>query len=706
MTVIRRFLVGNRTPRAAGELPPKKVAWLNPWQLVVTAYHTWLSTQGTGLLDRREVLAALGNAGPLPRSVRSANTAVKQATRIDGILEHAGKDPIWVDYVADVGDSWEATYAVASLLARRDLWERLPPAETVAHKHKCGCDHLPPGDILTVGGDLVYPRASRNSYLRRFRAPFRDAFPPAQPQPRNMFMIPGNHDWYDGLTHFIREFCQGGQVGGWTLRQRRSYFAVKLGRGWWLWGIDIALDTRIDAPQQGYFTSILSTVDLPPTVIEGDDNGWPDEERFEKGDRIILCTAKPGWLDISRYGDDAYDNLASLVDTVEHFRTAANTSPAATIPLILSGDLHHYSRYGNDQRQLVVAGGGGAYLMGTHFLPQIVAPLEVTDNARTQATDDAPQDQPPKRTVRTATSPGKPSYEEAGGSGPQSPEKAFLPSVPTPHDLTYSSDDLRGSVNCYPDRLASRRLALNALLLPLRSANWSFCVFVGVLYLMLTWQAAPVSLPPNGCDAYVLGVLPQCLWSGEETYVRTEIIASLFVAACGLFAVFSNQRTAPVWTGSWGALHGAGHVWLAFAAARWYAPWYYLDWIGLGDPVRFWLAAALFVVVSGVLGGELLAVYLVISDRYFGLHTNEVFLVQSIIDYRSFLKVAIRSDGSLLLFPVGLREVPRRWRRAVDREPCDPIYEPADAILSPHFIEGPIEYNLEDSRWQWKNGNS
>ena len=39
--------------------------------------------------------------------------------------------------------------------------------------------------------------------------------------------------------------------------QRRSYFAVKLTPGWWLWGIDIALDTSIDPPQQAYFLNLL-----------------------------------------------------------------------------------------------------------------------------------------------------------------------------------------------------------------------------------------------------------------------------------------------------------------------------------------------------------------------------------------------------------------------------------------------------------------
>jgi hypothetical protein len=42
----------------------------------------------------------------------------------------------------------------------------------------------------------------------------------------------------------------------------------------------------------------------------------------------------------------------------------------ATVRLLLSGDLHHYSRYEGPDRQLITCGGGGAYLYATHLLPE------------------------------------------------------------------------------------------------------------------------------------------------------------------------------------------------------------------------------------------------------------------------------------------------------------------------------------------------
>jgi hypothetical protein len=96
------------------------------------------------------------------------------------------------------------------------------------------------------------------------------------------------------------------------------------------------------------------------------------------------------------------------------------------------------------------------------------------------------------------------------------------------------------------------------------------------------------------------------------------------------------------------------------------------------------------VLIGGLTGGTLAGLYLVVSDRLFGWHRNEVFAAQSIIDYRSFLRMKIDADGSLVLFPIGLRRVPRKWRARVRTAEIDPRYEPADDVLAPHLIEGPI----------------
>lgn len=60
---------------------------------------------------------------------------------------------LWLDYVADLGDGFDATYSVAYLLAQPELTvdgHRLPRAQT-----------------LVMGGDQVYPSAAYEAYEDR-----------------------------------------------------------------------------------------------------------------------------------------------------------------------------------------------------------------------------------------------------------------------------------------------------------------------------------------------------------------------------------------------------------------------------------------------------------------------------------------------------------------------------------------------------------
>ena len=56
-------------------------------------------------------------------------------------------------------------------------------------------------------------------------------------------------DWIDGLETFQRHIQHKGWIGGWLLPQEKSYFALKLPHGWWLFGLDLALVDDIDTCQ-------------------------------------------------------------------------------------------------------------------------------------------------------------------------------------------------------------------------------------------------------------------------------------------------------------------------------------------------------------------------------------------------------------------------------------------------------------------------
>src|SRR5512132_149107 len=78
-----------------------KVGWFDVGGLARTALKVLTSTTVGALSDRREVMAALD-----PRS--GAELVVD--------YDYSARDDIWIDYVADLGDGWNATYSVACLI--------------------------------------------------------------------------------------------------------------------------------------------------------------------------------------------------------------------------------------------------------------------------------------------------------------------------------------------------------------------------------------------------------------------------------------------------------------------------------------------------------------------------------------------------------------------------------------------------------------
>lgn len=299
--------------------------WMGPFGLLLTGGRASVATIFARYADKRDLQRAYPEAPPFP------------AGRVG---------EAWVDFVADVGDGFDSTFSVASLLARPEL--QLPS--------EGGAIETVRGDVLVIGGDLVYPTPDEDSYRERFVEPYRNALPeiPAA-RPPSMFAIPGNHDWYDGLTSFLRLMCNGQSIGGWATRQTRSYFAISLPHRWWLLGIDIQLDSSIDQPQLSYFSRLASAWMLP-------------------GDRVILVTGRPTWVLPGLTGDEAYKLSERARRNLYDFEQHVIREHGGEVRVTLSGDLHHYARYESADAsvQRITAGGGGAFLYPTHVLdPQI-----------------------------------------------------------------------------------------------------------------------------------------------------------------------------------------------------------------------------------------------------------------------------------------------------------------------------------------------
>jgi hypothetical protein len=308
-------------PKELGFTPQRPVGWLAPLLLLNTGLRALLAVLFGAYLDKRELQNSLDGSW------------------FDHSITEDGD--LWLDYVADLGDGFHATYSVAYLLAQPHL--------------SVGDASLPRGRLLLMGGDQVYPLARDDGYENRTKGPYRAALPEVPeegPRPA-LFALPGNHDWYDGLTAFIRLFARrkDGHIGGWLTQQRRSYFAVRLPANWWLFAIDEQSGAYIDDPQLLYFEKAAQHV--------------------QRGDRVILMTPSPKWV---KSQDDP-----QTYDAIDYFIRTILTPAGADVRVLVSGDLHHYARYNDSERELITCGGGGAYLLATHQLhEEITVPPEDT----------------------------------------------------------------------------------------------------------------------------------------------------------------------------------------------------------------------------------------------------------------------------------------------------------------------------------------
>lgn len=335
------------------------VGWFDPGQLVATGLKSLVSLLVGEQSDRRIVQALASRR----QEYYDHSVHYHDHARGPQPSRDRPRDEIWLDFICDTGDGWNSTYAVAFAASQRAL--RVGDGAAF--------HDLPRGDVLVFGGDEVYPTPSREEYQRRLVAPFTAAFGDDEPAERpHMYAVPGNHDWYDGLSAFTRLFCSdigGRRIGGWWTRQRRSYFVLKLPHRWWLVASDGQLQSDLDVPQMEHFREIA-------------------ERYMQPGDRVILCLSLPVWVYAQKYR-----NMGRVFDETDliFLREEVFKKRGIDVKVYLTGDLHHYRRHeetpasagGAEPVQKITAGGGGAFLHPTHEEDVSVLREEsITDDVR------------------------------------------------------------------------------------------------------------------------------------------------------------------------------------------------------------------------------------------------------------------------------------------------------------------------------------
>lgn len=612
------------------------VNWLGPMQLMKTGIRAAVATAIGAFVDPRAVQAALN----------------PQASNPPILVE--GNGDVWVDYLADTGDGWNSTYSVAWCISREiKLDDRM----------------LPRGQVLLLGGDQVYPTPASGSYRTRFMDPFRSAFPAPVPKSHTgsddmpvpipgaplMVATPGNHDWYDGLRGFMQLFCNQKAIGGWRTRQCTSYFVLQLPHGWWVWGLDLQLESTMDWSQREYFQAMAN--------------------RLQPQDRVILCTPEPSWVnEAERVDRQAKRSLATIETQTPRFRSLKEIEELLgdRLALVLAGDSHHYARYAprdgtSAAPHRITCGGGGAFLHGTHQLPNPPRPFTV------------------------------------GG-------------VKQQYDLKCT----------YPSMAASRQLRSRAWRLP--THNLSFCTLLAGLYLMFLWMLQSASKVPHEALrnlSLMESVADLALsWSNVSVALLQLFVviahspSSVIFAATIVFgaATFSSAGVMRAKGAAFfvGMLHGLLHLTLAVA----------LMWsmgrinlvklpdlfpglaLTVDDPLQVMLFLSETVLLGGALGGLLFGTWMVLTNKVAGLHAEEVFSSQRIADFKCFLRMRFDAD-CLTIYPMKIDKVCRRWKvsdsvKTLQRAgrswrllalptSTGSRFVPVSGELRPELIEQPIE---------------
>ncbi len=307
-----------------------------------------------GWFDARELVLMGLSLRPAKASITKMNETTDSFGEPAFTQEAEAGREFWFDYVADMGDAFDGTAPVAWLIGRKELEipdDRFSEFPTPPRR-------MPHADLLVFGGDEVYTYAAAGRYESHTELPYLMGLEDGTGKEPVLLAIPGNHDWMGGIGHFEERFVEKNEFAGhWSTPQTHTWWHAKLPQGWWLWGIDTALDDRLVGDQQDYFRQAA--------------------ERLEDGDRVILCSPVPLWQ-LRQKDRDAYAALRNTFDPLLEFRKDGE-DVKATMPLCLSGDSHffaHYERLDTDfGEDHITSGGGGAFLQPTHNLAERI-PLE------------------------------------------------------------------------------------------------------------------------------------------------------------------------------------------------------------------------------------------------------------------------------------------------------------------------------------------
>lgn len=340
-----------------GQRWPRAIAWLGFKSFWGHIWHLVASVIATEDIDSRDWMHP-DTADDLTKKIaKTLDTKYPDAPTLAEALD----GDVWVDFVADTGDDFSVSKAVARLIANEyEVDDPDAPGKKL---------RLPRGHLLVFGGDTAYPVATEIEINNRVIVPWNTVLRTHHDDAKRVLLgVAGNHDWYAGLDGFGRMFRarrlkldrahkgddlsidRFGQIGHfidwveafqsgkavvkraalalptYTPVQDASYWSFRIAPNVDMWGADRQL-RAVDFQQRAFFA----------------------EEK--KDDRaIVLALADPPYAFLEP-SDAGQEILQALDVTIQDDGL-----------LVLTGDTHHYCRQTMGKGMQVIAGGGGAFL--------------------------------------------------------------------------------------------------------------------------------------------------------------------------------------------------------------------------------------------------------------------------------------------------------------------------------------------------------
>ncbi|MEP6696940.1 MAG: hypothetical protein ABJA34_08695 [Pseudonocardiales bacterium] len=245
-------------------------------------------------------------------------------------------------------------------------------------------------DFMVICSDVIYPSGDVNDYVDGLYVPY------AEVLHLPILALPGNHDWYDGLTGFMWHFCGADPLpgkaygpgpgtplrerparllwrrpsrrravlrledrraaraagGSWVPLQPGPYYAIET-RHLLLVCIDTGIDGRIDH-QQGEWLCRVSAHPKPKILLTG--------KPLVVNRQRHPCAVIGGPVrDPEGKGKRSFHSVAEVVAHGPHSYVAC-----------IGGDIHNFQHYRVEGMEHIVSGGGGAYMSATHPIPAAV----------------------------------------------------------------------------------------------------------------------------------------------------------------------------------------------------------------------------------------------------------------------------------------------------------------------------------------------